>query len=70
MSEAKCQLLMDWKKENLLMNKGAYLYLNREKGRIECDLHNALESGTKEDLEDIIEWIEEFKNLKFGQTED
>ena len=52
------------------MNEGAYLYLDREKGRIECDLHNVLESGTKEDLEDIIEWIEEFKNLKFGQTED
>ncbi|MDT2743922.1 hypothetical protein [Enterococcus asini] len=52
------------------MNEGTYLYLDREKERIEYDLHNALESGTKEEIDEVIERIEEYKKLKFEQTED
>lgn len=51
------------------MNETDYLYLDREKGRIEYDLHNALESGNEADLQEIIARVEEFKALKFGPEE-
>lgn len=53
------------------MNKeeADYLYLDREKGRIEYELHNALESGTEADLREAITRVEEFKTLKFGPDE-
>lgn len=51
------------------MNEADYLYLDREKGCIEYDLHNALESGSKADLREAIARVEEFKDLKFGPEE-
>lgn len=51
------------------MNEADYLYLDREKGRIEYELSNALDSGSKAELDEMIERIEEYKALKFGSEE-
>lgn len=48
------------------MNEVDYLYLDREKRRIEYDLHNVLEGGTEDEFEEMIKRIEEYKALKFG----
>lgn len=48
------------------MNEVDYLSLSREKGRIEYELQNVLESGTAEEFEELIKRIEEYKALKFG----
>lgn len=51
------------------MNEADYLYLDREKNRIENELHRVLESGSKADLREAITRIEEYKMLKFGPEE-
>lgn len=45
------------------MNETDYLYLDREKNRIENELHNVLESGSKAELREAIARIEEYKAL-------
>lgn len=51
------------------MNEADYLYLDREKERIEYELHNALESGSEADIREAITRVEEYKTLKFGPEE-
>lgn len=51
------------------MNEADCLYLDREKNRIENELHSILESGSKADLREAITRIEEYKTLKFGPEE-
>lgn len=51
------------------MNETDYLYLDREKNRIENELHNVLESGSKADLREAIARIDKYKALKYRPEE-